>query len=133
VVGHESHCRNLHGHNYLFTFYVEAKDGELDAVGRVLDFTSIKNSLCAWLEENWDHKFMVWEEDTAIHELMQTTMGRAHLTESLVWVPFNPTAENIAKHLVLVVGPRALAKTNVTLVRVDVGETRKCSATFCLR
>jgi 6-pyruvoyltetrahydropterin/6-carboxytetrahydropterin synthase len=45
-------------------------------------------------------------------------------------VPFNPTAENIARHLVEVVAPEVLAGTGVFLVECEVGETRKCSASF---
>ena len=44
VVGHEGKCKNLHGHNYRFTFYCESE--ELDSIGRVIDFSCIKNSLC---------------------------------------------------------------------------------------
>ena len=48
--------------------------------------------------------------------------------ESIVLVPFNPTAENMAMHLLLVVGPQVLVETGVNLCRVTVEETRKCSA-----
>ena len=49
---------------------------------------------------------------------------------SLVWVPFNPTAENMAEYLVHVVGPQMLADTGVRLVRVDIEETAKCSVSY---
>ena len=64
VVGHESHCAHLHGHNYRVHFTVE---GKLDSVGRVLDFSVIKSKLCQWLEDNWDHRFLYWSEDTVIN------------------------------------------------------------------
>lgn len=47
-------------------------------------------------------------------------------------MPFNPTAENIAEYLVTVVGPEQLRGTGVKLIRCDVEETRKCTATFTL-
>jgi len=50
------------------------------------------------------------------------------LDATVVIVPFNPTAENIALHMVEVLGPGCLAGTGVRLVRCDVEETRKCSA-----
>lgn len=50
--------------------------------------------------------------------------------ESIVVVPFNPTAENMAAHLVNVVGPTVLHDTDVILQKVHISETRKCSATF---
>ena len=49
VVGHESKCRHLHGHNYRIHFICTAP--ELDGVGRVIDFSEIKERLCQWLEE----------------------------------------------------------------------------------
>ena len=52
------------------------------------------------------------------------------LEESIVFVPFNPTAENMAQYLVEVIGPLQLHATDVTLVKVVIEETRKCSCTF---
>ena len=42
--GHESKCAHLHGHNYKFEFHCTA--GSLDNVGRVIDFSDIKEKLC---------------------------------------------------------------------------------------
>jgi 6-pyruvoyltetrahydropterin/6-carboxytetrahydropterin synthase len=50
--------------------------------------------------------------------------------ESVVFVPFNPTAENMAQHLGEVIWPQQLAGTGVTLVSVRIEETAKCSASF---
>jgi len=131
VYGHEGHCANLHGHNYRFHFTVECK--ELDAVGRVIDFSVIKHTLCAWLEEHWDHKFLGWEDDDVMRALVgaaELGAARSTVASSFVLVPFNPTAENIVKHLVDVVGPRVLAGTGCELVAATVDETDKCSATY---
>ena len=78
---------------------------ELDGVGRVIDFSEIKERLCQWLEENWDHKMVLWSEDPLLPEL------RRLVPEDLCVVPFNPTAEQIAMHLVSVVGPQQLEGT----------------------
>ena len=104
VVGHENKCRHLHGHNYRIHFVCEAD--QLDALGRVIDFGLINDRLGQWLEEHWDHRL-----------------------EDLCIVPFNPTAEQIAQHLVHVVGPQCLAGTGIRLTSCRVDETRKCSAT----
>src|SRR5690606_2639979 len=61
VVGHEGKCRFLHGHNYRIHFEIQAES--LDTVGRVIDFSVIKEKLCMWLEEHYDHKFLIWQED----------------------------------------------------------------------
>lgn len=120
VHNHESKCANLHGHNYRVHFDVQAP--RLDSVGRVIDFSVIKEKLCSWLENNWDHKFLVWREDPMARYLKE-------LDPTVVEVPFNPTAENMAEYLVTCIGPMQLVGTGTTLVRVVIDETRKCSVT----
>ena len=66
-LNYESKCANLHGHNWIVTVW--CKSQTLDANGMVIDFTHIKRKV----QEKLDHKFL---NDV---------------------VPFNPTAENIAK------------------------------------
>ena len=124
VVGHEGKCRFLHGHNYRIHFSVAAE--ELDEVGRVVDFSVIKGRLCQWLEDHFDHKFLIWEQDELLPQL-QAVSG-----ESLVIVPFNPTAENIARYLVEQVGPEQLHGYAVKLIACKVEETAKCSASYSL-
>jgi len=124
VHGHENKCRHLHGHNYRVHFHVEG--GTLDNIGRVLDFGVIKSALCLWLEDNWDHRFLVFQDDPHLAAL------QAIDPEGVVAVPFNPTAENMAEHLVHVIGPQQLKGTGVRLVTCTIEETRKCSASHTL-
>lgn len=124
VVGHESKCRHLHGHNYRIHFVCSAS--ELDPLGRVIDFSEIRDRLCMWLEEHWDHRMMIWSEDPLLPELQRLVPG------DLCVVPFNPTAEQIAIHLVSVVGPEQLKGSGITLLECRVEETRKCSAAYRL-
>lgn len=126
VVNHESKCRHLHGHNYRFHFVIEAIEG-LDDLGRVLDFSVIKESLCQWLEKHWDHKFLLFEEDPYLPTLQQLS------PESIVVVPFNPTAENLAIYILTVVAPPLLKPYSCRLVECRVDETRKCSATASIK
>lgn len=121
VFGHESKCAHLHGHNYRVHFYVDPIF-KLDEVGRVLDFSVISSLLCQWLEESWDHKFLIWEQDPWSKVLAELNPG------GVVILPFNPTAELMANHLLSVIGPMQLMGTAARLVCVKVEETRKCSA-----
>lgn len=142
VFGHENACSSLHGHNYRIHF--DCKAEKLDSVGRVIDFSVIKSKLCNWLEYNWDHKMILWEEDPASF-LLRSIEPRSYplpgtkeakeldstllqIRSSIVRVPFNPTAENMALYLLNVIGPQQLKDTGVTLFHVTVDETRKCSA-----
>jgi len=131
VVGHENKCRHLHGHNYRIHFECV---GELDSLGRVIDFSVIKEKLCMWVENNWDHKFLAWENDSLIKGLKETAFlepaEQLIFSESIVFVPFNPTAENMCQYLVQVIGPQQLLGTGVTLQKVVIEETAKCHASF---
>ena len=124
VHGHESKCAHLHGHNYRIFFTVQADNKQLDMIGRVLDFSVIKSRLCEWLEKWWDHKMLIWVDDPMLDDLLDID------PEGVVPVEFNPTAENMAEHLVTVVGPKELEGTGCILVACRIEETRKCSATF---
>lgn len=153
VTGHESKCQHLHGHNYRVHFTCVAdmskrskelgipeKHLGLDDIGRVIDFSVVKEKLCMWIEDNWDHKFLAWENDPLVRTLEQALIANEDLkftpeagkfNESIVWVPFNPTAENMAQYLVDVVGPKQLEGTGVKLVEVLIEETAKCHASYC--
>lgn len=121
VFKHESKCRHLHGHNYRIHFHCEAD--QLDEVGRVIDFSVIKEKLCMWTELHWDHRMLIWQEDPLAQRMLD-------IDPMVVLVPFNPTAENIAIYLVEVVGKRELEGTGVRLAEVTIEETAKCHATY---
>lgn len=126
VSGHESKCANLHGHNYRVHFTVAPVDSDnLDRLGRVVDFSIIKVTLCSWLETYWDHKFLIFEEDPIAFKLKE-----AYPDLGIVVVPFNPTAENMAKYLVNHIAPKLLHGHGVRLVKCRIDETRKCSTTY---
>lgn len=139
VSGHESKCQHLHGHNYRIHFTCTAD--RLDNLGRVIDFSVVKEKLCMWVENNWDHKFLAWENDEVMKSIstdiaflaFESKKGKeaeAMIDGSMVWTPFNPTAENMAEHLVEVVGPQQLEGTGVRLVKVLIEETAKCHASY---
>lgn len=120
VCNHESKCKHLHGHNYRIWFYCE---GDKDKIGRVIDFGVIKERLCMWVEGNWDHRMLIYMHDPMLEGLLL-------VDSSVVPVPFNPTAENMAEFLVEEIGPLQLEGTGVTLTKVVIEETAKCHASY---
>jgi len=124
VCGHRGKCKHLHGHRYRVQFVCEAE--QLDQLGMVIDFAVIKERLCHWLDRAWDHRLLLWCHDPLIETLRDAD------PDGVVSVPFNPTAENMAQHLVEAVGPKALDGSGVTLVACTVHETPNCAATYDL-
>lgn len=120
VTGHESKCAHLHGHNYRIHFKLESD--KLDLIGRILDFSIIKSTLCEWLEKCWDHKFLIHAKDPRFESLLALD------PEGVVATHFNPTAENMAQYLLEIIGPALLQRTGARLSWVKVEETFKCSA-----
>lgn len=89
-------CSRVHGHNYVVT--VELKSSKVNEVGFVKDYRAL-DPIKQFIDDALDHK---------------------HLNDFL---PFNPTAENIAKHLY-----DLFKGNNPELSAVEVSETPK---TFC--
>lgn len=123
VVGHEGKCKHIHGHNYVV--YVHCA-GVLDSVGRVIDFSVLKSCLGTWLDRNWDHKMIAWVKDTVIYN-----MARAYDAAdswSIFELPYNPTAENLAKFLLENVCPIVFKGTGIKILAIEVQETENCTA-----
>jgi 6-pyruvoyltetrahydropterin/6-carboxytetrahydropterin synthase len=117
VHGHESKCANLHGHSYKAEIEASA---ELDSLGRVIDFSVLKEKVGGWIDFHLDHGFILWVDDLEARGQMLKT--------KLYLMPYNPTAENLARHLLLEVCPLVLQGTGVTVTRVVIHETENCKA-----
>lgn len=125
VLGHESKCAGLHGHNYEAVFFATAED--LDPLGRVIDFGVLKEKLGGWIDRHWDHAMVLFEQDTEAIEAIQNLSS-----QQLFLLPYNPTAENMALFLLEEVCPNLLEGTGVTIVRVTLRETPNCAAEVSL-
>lgn len=123
VMGHENKCATPHGHNYYVEIFAEAM--HLDGVGRVIDFSLIKDKIGGWIDQFWDHTFLVFEKDLKMIEALKLMPG---VKEPFI-CPFNPTAENIALYLLNEISPKLLKETNVKVTKIKVFETDNCYAT----
>lgn len=117
LLRHESKCRNAHGHRYKFEIKMA---GALDDVGRIIDFGVVKSIVGGWLDENWDHGFIVQNGDPLADALIADG-SKVFVTT----VP--PTAENLAAMLADIVAPM-LAEKHIRLVNVRCWETPNCFA-----
>ena len=127
--GHEGRCAFFHGHNYRVDIEVVAEGGgvDVDAIGRVVDFSLIKSRMLGWLDEHWDHAFLVFEDDTNALAAVRAVEPTKYFV-----MPWNPTAENMARYLLEVVAPRVLGDLGVVARRVAVWETDEACAVASL-
>lgn len=134
VMGHENKCGHLHGHNYVVHLTAMTAPpafggcGRLDSVGRVIDFSVLKYSIEPWIQTHWDHGFILNRYDTAAISLLTDFPASDGSPQKVHTLPYNPTAENIARHLLLVIGPALLEGKGVVLQSVVVEETENCRA-----
>ncbi|MGB7347605.1 MAG: 6-carboxytetrahydropterin synthase QueD [Pirellulaceae bacterium] len=121
LVGHEGKCQNLHGHNYVIEVYVTGE--KQDSIGRILDFKQLKNCVNQWLDDNWDHTFILWDQDD--NGLAAIRSSQPHRVYEL---DCNPTAENMASHFLHKICPTILEGTGATAFKVRLWESEEtCS------
>lgn len=121
VMNHESKCRNLHGHRYVVEASFTAKG--LDTLGRVIDFGVIRDLLGAWIDHNWDHATILFDQDQALGKAISD-----HTGQKIFYLAANPTAENMAGYLLHEICPALFAAHNVTCTRIRLYETPNCYA-----
>jgi len=120
VFKHEGKCANPHGHNYCA--HITAEADQLDQVGRVIDFAVLKEKIGGWIEEYFDHTFLVFKDDFEMIEALKMIKS----PKKPFICPFNPTAENIAHYLLHVVCPQQLKETRVTVTELKLYEGENC-------
>lgn len=121
---HGGKCEFFHGHNYVADFYVSSE--EVDTVGRVIDFAQLKQVFKGWIDENWDHGFLLAEkDDNGIGAIKQVVPCKYFV------LPYNPTAENMARYLLENVSPELMAQCDgyqVQVTKVVIWETEDAFA-----
>jgi 6-pyruvoyltetrahydropterin/6-carboxytetrahydropterin synthase len=119
LINHESKCRMLHGHRYVVEASFCAK--KLDDVGRVIDFGVIREVLGSWIDEHFDHNTILSIADKKLgEEISKSTQ------QKIYYLPNNPTAENIAKHLLEEICPKIFSDFDAECVAIKLYETPNC-------
>ncbi len=100
---YESPCKNLHGHNWFVTVEISSK--VLDKNGMVMDFKKLKGIIQDKVHDIIDHK--------NINDVL----------------PFNPTAENMAKWIFEEINSKLDIITH-QCTRIEVEESRDNTAIY---
>lgn len=114
--GHGGKCEHFHGHNYVVEFHITG--AEVDEVGRLIDFAILKTLFKGWIDDNWDHGFVLWDKDANGRAAMEIVTPK-----KLYLLPYNPTAENMARYLLDEICPKLLKGQTVKCWKVVLWET----------
>lgn len=128
VPNHKSKCRNLHGHSYTIECGVDDKVITTKGAsneGMVIDFSDLKGILKTEIEDKFDHKFVLFNDDSLWYKLTQLEQEAL----GLVSVDFIPTAENLAKHWYEIIKPK-LQSHAIAIKFIKIWETPTSTATY---
>lgn len=156
IMTHGSKCRHLHGHRYTVEATCEARD-RLHESGEqtdmVLDFGFLKEEMLALIDAPCDHGLILSAADAEVLGMFAPETGAAEwfgairdrvagegyaeiaaarLGQKLYVVPFQPTAECLARHWFKRLRPAVARRSGnvAALVEVTVWETPNCRASF---
>lgn len=90
LLNYDGKCKHLHGHNGRAIITLEAEN--LDELGMVVDFSTLKRVVSGWIDANLDHRMILHRDDPVLPMLQKQG-------EPYFLMDVNPTAENIAKFI----------------------------------
>jgi 6-pyruvoyltetrahydropterin/6-carboxytetrahydropterin synthase len=93
LLDYQGKCAYPHGHTYRAEVFVKA--ASLDSLGLVFDFAELKGRIKAWIDDNWDHAFLVNSRDRElIQGLTPAARGRLYQFQGE-----NPSCEVMSREL----------------------------------
>ena len=97
LLAYPGKCAAPHGHTYRAEVFVAGNC--LDELGLVIDFGALKTRVKGWIDQNWDHGFLLNDADSALIAAFRA------IPESKVYLfqAINPSAEAMAKELFVTV------------------------------
>jgi len=120
LVNQTSKCKYLHGHRYAI-YATFATDKGVDEIGCIIDFGEIKAKLGDWIDANWDHNTILWDQDKELGNSIEKSTG-----QKIYYMPYNPTAENMAEYLLKEICPKLFESYNARCIKIKLQETPNC-------
>jgi len=119
VIGHKGKCVDLHGHRYVLEVSIRAR--QLDQLGMVIDFSDLKQIIYGWINQNFDHTVILSTNDQELGEAISKITK-----QKIYYLPYNPTAENIAYHFKHDILKNILNMQDLRIGKVRLYETPSC-------
>jgi len=94
IPNHNSQCKHLHGHRYAIEITLSGNVivmGGISEQGMVMDFSDVKRIAKERVVDSWDHAFLVYREDHAVVDFLNTLPDHKTVVLDVI-----PTAENLA-------------------------------------
>lgn len=110
---HEGGCKNVHGHSYKMTIFLE---GDLDKNGMVLDFYHIVD-IVQPLIDKLDHAFICDPNDNVMIDFLKANAFKFYIIDK------NSTAENLSSFFLNEFKPKFAEFHNLHYLGVRVYET----------
>jgi 6-pyruvoyltetrahydropterin/6-carboxytetrahydropterin synthase len=117
LLNHEGKCAHVHGHRGVVEIQCAAE--QLDHVGRVIDFSEVKSIVGGWIDDHWDHAFIVGSDDHKMQQFLEENQQRHFVLSD------EPTAERLVEHLAyaakVLLRPRGIEIQRVRLYETPNG------------
>lgn len=135
VPNHNGKCAAYHGHRYKIGVGVDDKviaiQGD-SSEGMVIDFSKLKEVMMNEIDALLDHTSIHYDKNDDMELLSQLSDRQVNRGKKpFVFVPFIPTAENIAKFIFEIM-MKALEDVNIKISYIKVWETPTSLATYSI-
>jgi 6-pyruvoyl-tetrahydropterin synthase len=137
--GEENKCRNIHGHMYNYTIYVEGYTKlpiyydkfQPDNEGMLIDYYQL-SQVEKLIKYIFDHGILYWDSDLEVKEMFKSTSFKK------AQLPYPPTAEVISflltilteRYLQEITGPNFIYDRQIKVQKVVVREAPGTSACY---
>lgn len=93
LLGYKGKCEAPHGHTFKVEIVLNSdKTGQM---GFVVDFVELKEKIGKWIDDNWDHAFLVNGQDEELLRALNSLKDK----KIFVFPDQNPTVEVMARYL----------------------------------